>query len=54
LDPLYNFVPESKPRRVLTKPSAPVKNDGHDNEESDYILYVNDILGDKEGQKYVI
>jgi dual specificity protein kinase YAK1 len=30
-----------------------VKNDGYDNEESDYILYVNDILGSEDsGHKY--
>ncbi|KAL7746253.1 dual specificity protein kinase yak1 [Sorochytrium milnesiophthora] len=42
------------PRRVLTKPSKGVKNDGHDNEDNDYILYVNDILGDDEGKRYLI
>ncbi|CAG8500930.1 6388_t:CDS:2 [Diversispora eburnea] len=42
------------PRRVLTKPSKGTKNDGYDNEDSDYILYVNDILGSEEGQKYLI
>lgn len=34
------------PKRVLTKPSKPAKNDGYDNENHDYILRVNDILGD--------
>lgn len=34
---------------MLTKPSKGVKNDGYDNEDSDYILYVNDILGSEEG-----
>jgi hypothetical protein len=30
-----------------------MKNDGYDNEDSDYILYVNDILGSEEaGHKY--
>ncbi|KAI9753201.1 MAG: dual specificity protein kinase yak1 [Lichina confinis] len=45
-----NFMYESSrnPRRVLTKPSKGVKNDGFDNEDSDYILYVNDILGSEE------
>ena len=33
---------------MLTKPSKGVKNDGFDNEDSDYILYVNDILGSEE------
>lgn len=31
-----------------------MKNDGFDNEDSDYILYVNDILGSEEtGHKYI-
>lgn len=42
------------PRRVLTKPSRPVHNHGHDNERHDYILYVNDVIGNEEGRKYVI
>jgi hypothetical protein len=33
------------PRRVLTKPSESVSNDNYDNVNSDYILYVNDIIG---------
>lgn len=38
---------------MLTKPSKGTKNDGYDNEDSDYILYVNDILGSEEaGHKY--
>ena len=38
---------------MLTKPSKGSKNDGYDNEDSDYILYVNDILGSEEaGHKY--
>lgn len=38
----------------MTKPSKGTKNDGYDNEDSDYILYVNDILGSEEaGHKYV-
>ncbi|WFD32148.1 dual-specificity kinase [Malassezia sp. CBS 17886] len=42
------------PRRVLTKPSKPMYNDGHDNEDSDCILYVNDWLGTEEGHRYLI
>lgn len=39
---------------MLTKPSKGTKNDGYDNEDSDYILYVNDILGSEEaGHKSV-
>jgi dual specificity protein kinase YAK1 len=42
------------PRRVLTKPSRGVYNNMHDNERHDYILYVNDVLGNEEGRRYVI
>ncbi|KAI8885630.1 kinase-like protein [Backusella circina FSU 941] len=35
------------PKRVLTKPSAAVKNEGFDNENSDYILYVHDVLDER-------
>jgi dual specificity protein kinase YAK1 len=37
---------------VLTKPSKPCKNEGYDNEDYDYILYVNDILGSADGHRY--
>jgi dual specificity protein kinase YAK1 len=53
-NPNFNYESSRNPRRVLTKPSKGVKNDGYDNEDSDYILYVNDILGSEEaGHKYV-
>jgi len=42
------------PRRCLTKPGKAVRNDGFDNEDSDYILYVNDVLGIDQGHKYLI
>ncbi|GAA5798365.1 hypothetical protein HPULCUR_003767 [Helicostylum pulchrum] len=35
------------PRRTLTNPREPSKNDGHDNINDDYILVVNDPLGEK-------
>jgi len=38
---------------VLTKPSKPVNNDGYDNEDWDYILYVNDWLGGDDNDKCV-
>ena len=54
-NPTFKYESSRNPRRVLTKPSKGVKNDGFDNEDSDYILYVNDILGSEEGgHKYVI
>jgi dual specificity protein kinase YAK1 len=39
---------------VLTKPSKPAHNDGYDNEDYDYILYVNDWLGTDDGHKWVV
>lgn len=47
-NPNFKYESSRNPRRVLTKPSKGVKNDGYDNEDSDYILYVNDILGSEE------
>lgn len=47
-NPGFKYESTRNPRRVLTKPSKGVKNDGYDNEDSDYILYVNDILGSEE------
>lgn len=41
----FRYELSHNPRRVLTKPSKPAGNNGFDNEDSDYILYVNDILG---------
>lgn len=53
-NPSFKYESSRNPRRVLTKPSKGTKNDGYDNEDSDYILYVNDILGsDEAGHKYV-
>lgn len=53
-NPNFNYLSSQNPRRVLTKPSEGKKNDGHDNIDSDYILYVNDVLGIDEGHKYLI
>jgi len=47
-NPSFKYESSRNPRRVLTKPSKGTKNDGYDNDESDYILYVNDILGSEE------
>jgi len=47
-NPNFKYETSRNPRRVLTKPSKGCKNDGYDNEDSDYILYVNDILGSEE------
>lgn len=47
-NPSFQYEISRNPRRVLTKPSKGTKNDGYDNDDSDYILYVNDILGSEE------
>ncbi len=53
-NPEFCFDKSLNPRRVLTKPSRPCYNSGYDNEKHDYILYVNDVIGNEEGRKYVI
>ncbi len=53
-NPNFRYESTHNPRRVLTKPSKPAHNDGYDNEDYDYILYVNDWLGTDDGHKYVI
>lgn len=53
-NPAFHYDRRLNPRRVLTKPSKPTYNSGYDNEKHDYILYVNDIMGNEEGHKYVI
>jgi dual specificity protein kinase YAK1 len=53
VNPAFFYELSFNPRRVLTKPSKPMHNDGHDNEDSDYILYVNDWLGAEEGNRCV-
>lgn len=50
----FQYSKSTNPKRVLTKPLDPKFNNGYDNEESDYILYVNDILGSEEGRKYMV
>lgn len=52
-NPQFRYESTHNPRRVLTKPSKPAHNDGYDNEDYDYILYVNDWLGSDDGHKYV-
>lgn len=44
-NPCFEYNTNYNPKRVLTKPSEPLKNDGYDNENSDYILYVHGALG---------
>lgn len=50
----FQYLKATNPKRVLTKPLEPKFNSGFDNEDSDYILYVNDILGTEEGRKYIV
>ncbi|KAF9529200.1 kinase-like domain-containing protein [Crepidotus variabilis] len=50
-NPQFHYESTHNPRRVLTKPSKPSHNDGYDNEDYDYILYVNDWLGSEDGHK---
>lgn len=50
----FQYSKMTNPRRVLTKPLEPCHNHGLDNEKSDYILYVNDVLGAQEGRRYMV
>lgn len=52
-NPQFKYESTHNPRRVLTKPSKPMHNEGYDNEDYDYILYVNDWLGTDDGHKCV-
>ncbi|PIA19543.1 kinase-like protein, partial [Coemansia reversa NRRL 1564] len=52
--PDFQYESARRPRRVLTHPSEGVKNDGFDNVNSDYILYVNDVIGEEEGRQFMI
>ena len=54
INPAFKYETSLNPRRVLTKPSKPAGNDGFDNEDSDYILYVNDLLGPPDKEQYLI
>ena len=53
VNPAFRYETSLNPRRVLTKPSKPAGNEGFDNEDSDYILYVNDILGPDDKDRYI-
>ena len=50
----YFYDKTQNPRRVLTRPSKPVYNSGYDNEKWDYVIYVNDIIGEEEGHKFLV
>ena len=52
--PDFMYQTSKNPKRVLTKPSEPKYNGGYDNVNSDYILYVNDVLGTEQNRKYLV
>lgn len=52
--PEFSYQTSKNPKRVLTKPSEGKNNNGHDNINSDYILYVNDVLGTEQNRKYLV
>ncbi|OMJ22813.1 Serine/threonine-protein kinase ppk15 [Smittium culicis] len=54
VDPSFKFSPFTVPERPLTFPRQGVLNDGYDNENSDYIMFVNDKIGDTKGSEYII
>ncbi|CAI6730644.1 ANM_collapsed_G0028590.mRNA.1.CDS.1 [Saccharomyces cerevisiae] len=52
--PEFTYQTSKNPKRVLTKPSEGKCNNGFDNINSDYILYVNDVLGVEQNRKYLV
>lgn len=52
--PDFIYQTSKNPKRVLTKPSEGKFNNGFDNINSDYILYVNDVLGIEQNRKYLV
>jgi hypothetical protein len=40
----FSYTRIHNPKRVLTHPSEGVGNHGHDNKDSNYVLYVNSII----------
>ncbi|EIN11885.1 kinase-like protein [Punctularia strigosozonata HHB-11173 SS5] len=53
-NPQFKYESSLNPRRVLTKPSKAAHNEGYDNEDYDYILYVNDCLGAEENRYLIL
>lgn len=52
--PNFIYQTSKNPKRILTKPSDGKYNNGFDNVNSDYILYVNDVLGTEQNRKYLV
>lgn len=50
----FSYQTSKNPKRVLTKPNEAKCNNGFDNINSDYILYVNDVLGTEQNRKYLV
>lgn len=50
----YTYEPSQNPKRVLTRPSKAVKNNGWDNESSDLIVSVGMQIGSDEGKRYSV
>jgi len=53
-NPEFNYAAASNPKRCLTNPPEGVLNNGYDNENNEYILYVSDIIKSPENEEYVI
>ncbi|GJM86552.1 hypothetical protein PR202_ga02421 [Eleusine coracana subsp. coracana] len=54
-NPEFKYSESLNPKRFLTNPAVPVHNDGHDNANSDLILYVNlELINKKSDRRYVV
>lgn len=47
-NPEFQYEANNNPKRILTKPKEGVRNGGHDNENGDFILYVDGLIGPNE------
>ena len=54
IEPFCRYELANNPKRILTKPSKGVHNNGVDNASYDYILAVGDPFGNEEGRRFVI
>ncbi|KAI9027248.1 kinase-like domain-containing protein [Phycomyces nitens] len=53
-DPSYYYDRSNNPRRALTRPARPKQENINVNENNDFILYINDIIGNDQDGKYVV
>jgi dual specificity protein kinase YAK1 len=53
-NPEFKYSESLNPKRFLTNPAVPAHNDGHDNANSDLILYVNLELVNRKSDRRLV